>query len=171
METAQSITCSSRAPSSNSGPKLTLCILVLMETEKQLGLLETTEFRNDPSRQAHSARQGPEPLSPLCSRKTINASHRGPNAPLSPKGHECQCRTFLRGPVSSQILRRAAGRWRVGWSPDLSWSEEQDLLVTSWDPYSINMWWFVWFIHSKIFFQTGNPWIMHWDAFWDIFSQ
>lgn len=80
----------------NSEPKLTLCVFVLRKKDKQPGLLETAEFRNSSSG-SRAPQQGPEPVSTLLTKEHINMSHRGPKAPLYPKGNECQCRTFRRG--------------------------------------------------------------------------
>lgn len=96
--------------------------------------------------------------------KEHKCQSRRPQSSSVPKRQWMSTQNFPERMVSGPILRRAGGRWRTAWRPDGKNSEEYDGFVTSWDPYSIHIWWFVWLIHYQIFFQTGNPWIMHWEA-------
>lgn len=82
---------------------------------------------------------GLESLSPL-SKEHKRQSWRADS--FSFPERQCQCRTFQRVEVPSQISGKAAGRCKVGCGPNQRYSVESDWFLVSWDPYSINVWWF-----------------------------
>lgn len=99
-----------------------------------------------------AAQPSREPLSPPSFQRRRNVSHGGQIPPSQES--QGQCRPFLNTGTQQEFRH-----WKeMKPKPKVVWKIW--LFIISYNPSAINIWWCLKFKHCKIFFQTGNPWVL-----------